>query len=48
MSKKAEQLAKDKLSQTKRQLDKLEKDFAKYREDSEGRIESLKTEISIL
>ncbi len=48
ISKKAEQLAKEKLTQTKRQLDKMEKDFAKYREDSESRIESLKNEVSIL
>jgi len=48
ISKKAEQLAKEKLTQTKRQLEKVEKDFAKYREDSEARIEGLKNEVSIL
>ena len=48
ISKKAEQLAKEKLTQTKRQLEKIEKDFAKYREDSEARIEGLKNEINIL
>lgn len=48
VSKKAEQIAKDKLAQTKRSLEKIEKDFNKYREESESRVESLKTEISIL
>lgn len=48
MSKKAEQLAKEKLMQSKRNLDKLEKDFAKYREESETRVDSLRTEIGIL
>ena len=48
VSKKAEQIAKDKLVQTKRSFEKIEKDFAKYREDSDSRIDSLKTEINIL
>ena len=48
MSKKAEQLAKEKLAQTKRSLEKTEKDFSKYREDSEARADTMKTEISIL
>ena len=48
VSKKAEQIAKDKLVQTKRLFEKIEKDFAKYREDSDSRIDSLKTEINIL
>ena len=48
VSKKAEQIAKEKLAQSKRAFEKLEKDFSKYREESESRMESLKTEISIL
>lgn len=48
VSKKAEQLAKEKLVQAKRNMDKVEKDFAKYREESEARAESLRNEISIL
>lgn len=48
MSKKAELLSKDKLSQCKKNLERTEKDFLKFREDSEQREESLKTEISIL
>lgn len=41
-------MSKEKLVQTKRSLEKLEKEFGKYKEDSENRIESLKAEISIL
>ncbi len=41
-------MAKEKLATTKRSLEKVEKDFAKYREDSEARIETLKSEISVL
>ena len=48
VSKKAEQLAKEKLTQTKRQLEKMEKDFAKYREESETRVETLKNELVIM
>ena len=48
VSKKAEQLAKDKLTQTKKMLDKSEKDLFKFREESDARIEGLKTEISVL
>jgi hypothetical protein len=48
VSKKAEQLAKEKLTQTKRMLEKVEKDFAKYREDSESRVDTLKNELAIM
>ena len=48
VSKKAEQLAKEKLTQTKRMLEKVEKDFAKYREDSENRVDTLKNELAIM
>lgn len=48
VSKKAEQLAKEKLTQTKRMLEKIEKDFAKYREDSENRVDTLKNELGIM
>ncbi|CDW79559.1 UNKNOWN [Stylonychia lemnae] len=48
VSKKAEQLAKDKLAQTKKSLERSEKDFNKYKEDAELRIEGLKNEIAIL
>lgn len=48
VSKKAEQLAKEKLIQTKRTLEKTEKDYVKYREDSEAKADTMKTEISIL
>ena len=48
VSKKAEQLAKEKLLQTKKLLEKTEKDFQKYKDDSEQRIDSLKNEIGIL
>ena len=36
------------MAQTKKSLEKADRDMAKYREDSESRIESLKNEISIL
>lgn len=36
------------MSQTKKSLEKSEKDFIKYKDDSEKRIEALKTEIGIL
>jgi hypothetical protein len=48
VSKKAEQIAKDKLAQSKKQIERIEKEFVKYREDAETRIESLKNEITIL
>lgn len=48
VSKKAEQIAKEKLNQTKKILEKTERDFAKYREESEQRVETLKNEITIL
>jgi len=41
-------LAKEKLIQTKRMLEKVEKDFAKYREDSESRVDTLKNELAIM
>jgi len=47
VSKKAESLAKDKLAQTKKQLEKTEKDFAKHKEEAEQRIEALRSEISV-
>jgi hypothetical protein len=48
VSKKAEQLAKEKLAQKKRMLEKVEKDFAKYREDSESRVDTFKNELAIM
>ena len=48
MSKKAETMAKEKLAQTKKALERNEKELAKYREDAESRIENLKNEIAIV
>ena len=41
-------MAKDKLAQTKKVLEKTEKEFMRYKEDSESRVDSLRNEISIL
>jgi len=48
ISKKAEQLAKDKLTQIKKQLERNDKEFAKYKEEAESRLDSLKNELGIL
>ena len=48
ISKKAEQVTKDKLVQIKKQLERTEKEFMKYKEDAENRIDTLKNEVTIL
>ena len=44
ISKKAEQLAKDKLTTLKKQLEKAQMDLAKSKADADSRIEGVKTE----
>ena len=48
VSKKAEQIAKEKLVTTKKQLDKVQTEYTKYKEESEGRIQALRQENSML
>ena len=48
VSKKAEQIAKEKLVTTKKQLDKVQTEFTKYKEESEGRVQALRQENSML
>jgi hypothetical protein len=48
VSKKAEQLAKEKLINVKKQLDKTQTEYAKYKQETEGRVDGLKAEISLL
>lgn len=48
ISKKAEQLAKEKLISVKKQLDKSQQDYLKYKSEAEARIEGLKSEVGML
>ena len=48
VSKKTESLTKEKLAQTKKAYERLEKEYAKYKEDAESRIENYKNDIQIL
>ena len=48
ISKKAEQLAKEKLAQCKKNLERTTNEFSKYKEEADQRQESLRTEISVL
>ena len=48
MSKKAEQIAKEKLLSTKKQLEKVQGELVRHKEESEQRIQSLRQENSML
>lgn len=48
LSKKAEQLTKDKLTEQSKKLEKNEEAFTKYRVDAEQRLDTLRTENSML
>ncbi len=48
LAKKAEQLTKDKLSETISKLEQTESAFAKYKLDAEARLDTLRTENSMI
>ncbi len=48
ISKKAEQLAKEKLIGVKKSLDKTTLEYSKYKMEQEARVDSLKQEINLL
>lgn len=48
VSKKAEQIAKEKLVTTKKQLDKLQQEHARIKDESEARVSGLRSENSML
>ena len=48
MSKKAEQIAKEKLVNTKKSLDKLQQEYAKHKDESDERVHSLRQENTML
>jgi hypothetical protein len=48
ISKKAEQLAKEKLTTLKRQLEKTQADYAKVKTESEALVDGLKSEANLI
>ena len=48
VSKKAEQIAKEKLIVTKRSLEKVQNEFATYRQETEKSLDSVKSENTLL
>ena len=48
VSKKAEQIAKEKLVGTKKSLDKLQQEYAKFKDESDERVHSLRQENAML
>ena len=48
LSKKSEQMAREQLAETSKRLEQVEDAYAKYRQDAEARIDTLRTENSMV